>query len=121
MYHQLLLYADDVNIMSESTIAIQKNTKSLLVTNKEFSLEGSAEKIKYMLMPQEQNARQYHNIKVCDKSFDSVEHFKHLGTTLKNQNCIHKGIKSSLNSRNVCYHMVQNLLFSYLVQKRLKL
>ena len=79
-------------ILSESTSIIKENTKSLLVVSKEFGLEGSVEKIKYMLMYHEQNSREYHNIKLCDKSFDSVEQFKYLGTTPKHQHCIHKGI-----------------------------
>jgi hypothetical protein len=33
-----------------------------------------------------------------------------LGTTLTNQNCIHKEIKSRLNTGNACYRSVQRLL-----------
>jgi hypothetical protein len=44
-----------------------------------------------------------------------------LGTTVTNQNCIHKEIKSRLNSRNACYHFVQNLLSSCILSKNLKI
>jgi len=37
--------------------------------------------------------------------------------TVKQQNCIHKEIESRLSSENVCYHTVQNLLFSCLLYK----
>jgi hypothetical protein len=39
------------------------------------------------------------------------------GTTLTNQNSIQEEIKSRSNSRNVCYHSVQNLLSSSLLFK----
>ena len=43
------------------------------------------------------------------RSFERVEEFKYLATTLKNQNSIQKEIKSRLKSGNVCYYSVQNL------------
>jgi hypothetical protein len=47
--------------------------------------------------------------------------FKYLGTTVTNQNLIQKEIKRRLNSGNVCYHSVQNLLSSRLLSKNLKI
>jgi hypothetical protein len=47
--HQLLAYADDVNIMGENTDTMQKNT-ALLDASKEVGLEVNSEKTKYMLM-----------------------------------------------------------------------
>jgi hypothetical protein len=47
--------------------------------------------------------------------------FKHLGTTLTNQNDIRDGIKNRLNSGNACYYSVQNLLSSRLISKNLKI
>jgi hypothetical protein len=38
-----------------------------------------------------------------------------------NQNCIHKEIKSRLNSGNVCYQTVQNLLSSHQLSKNVKI
>ena len=52
-----------------------------------------------------------HNIKNDNSSFGRVKEFKYLGT-LTNQNYIQEEIKSRLNSRNACYHSVQNILYS---------
>jgi hypothetical protein len=37
--YQLLVYADDINIMGGSIHAIKKNTEALVVTSKEIGLE----------------------------------------------------------------------------------
>jgi hypothetical protein len=47
-----------------------------------------------------------HSIKVANRSFEDVAELKRLGTTLMDQNCVHKEIKSRLNSGNACYHSV---------------
>jgi len=60
-------------------------------------------------------------VKIDNSTFESVEVFKYLGTTLTNQNSIAKEIKSRLSSGNVCYHSVQNLLSSSLISKNLKI
>jgi hypothetical protein len=86
--HQLLVYADDVNILGGSVRAIKKNTEALVVASKEIGLEVNAEKAKYMVMARDQNAGQNHNIKIDNKSFERVEQFKYLGTALTNRNSI---------------------------------
>jgi hypothetical protein len=44
----------------------------------------------------------------------------YLGTTLTDQNHMHEGIKSRLNSGNACYRSVQSLLSSHLLSRNLK-
>jgi hypothetical protein len=72
-------------------------------------------------MSRHQNSGQNQNIRIANELFEKVEKFKHLGTTLTNQNGIHDEIKSRLNSGNACYHSVQNLLSSRLISKYLKI
>jgi hypothetical protein len=81
----------------------------------------NAEKTKYMVMSRDQNAGQNGYIQKGNESFETVEQFKYLGTTLTNQNSIHAEIKSKLKSGNACYHSVQNLLSSSLLPKNAKI
>jgi len=60
--------------------------------------------------PCDQQARQHRHRKKDIKSFERVEQFKHLGTTLTNLNFIHEDSKSRLKSGNACYHSEPNLL-----------
>jgi hypothetical protein len=67
------------------------------------------------------NSEQNRNIRITNESFENVAAFRYLGTTLTNQNDIRDEINSRLNSGNVCYYSVQNLLSSRLILKNLKI
>jgi hypothetical protein len=75
----------------------------------------------FVVMNRDQNAERSHNIKIDNRSFERVEKFKCLGTTLTNQNSIQEEIKGRLKSGNACYHLVQNLLPSSFLSKNLKI
>jgi hypothetical protein len=95
--HQLLAYADDVTIVGESINTITKNTEALLGSSKTIQLEVNPEKNKYTLMSRYQKAGHKHTINVGNRSFIHAARFKYLGTTLTDQNCMYKEVKSRLN------------------------
>jgi hypothetical protein len=68
-----------------------------------------------MIMSRHQNSGQNHNKMTANESFENVAKFKYLGTTVTNQNDNHDETKGRLNSRNACYHSVQNILSSRLI------
>ena len=113
--HQLLAYADDVNKLGGSVHTVKENAEALVVATKEIGLEVNADKTKYMVMSRDWNAGWGHSVKIDHSSFERVEEFKYLGTTLTDQNSIQEEIKSRLKLGNACYHSVQNLLSSRLL------
>jgi len=117
--HQLLAYADDVNILAGSIYTLKENPEALVAATREIGLDVSADKTKYMVMSRDQNAGRIQSVRSDNNTFERVEEFKYLGTTLTNQNSIAEEIKSSLRSGNACYHSV--LLSSRLLSKNLKM
>jgi hypothetical protein len=101
--HQLLAYADDVNLLGDNIDTIKKNTETLIDVSKEVGLEINLEKTKYMLLSRHQNAGQNRDIKIGDRSFENVSQFRYLRTTVTNENLMAKESKSRLNSGNACY------------------
>jgi hypothetical protein len=95
--HQLLVYADHVNLEGDDIETTTKSTETLIDGSKEVGLEVYAEKTKYMLLPCHQNAGQIHNIKIKNTAFENVAKFRYLGMTLTKQNLIQEEIKRRMN------------------------
>jgi transglutaminase/protease-like cytokinesis protein 3 len=64
--HQVLAYADDVNLLGDNTDTINKNTQTLIDASKEVGLELNVEKTKYMLVFRDQNEGQNREIKIVN-------------------------------------------------------
>ena len=56
--------------------------EALVLTSKEIGLEANADKTEYTVLSRDQNAERSHNMKIDNRSFERVEKFKYLETTL---------------------------------------
>jgi hypothetical protein len=96
---------------------IKKKTEALVAASKEIELEVNADKTKCIVTSRDQNDGRSHNIKTDNRSFERVEQFKYLLTTIPNQNSTQVKITSTLNSGNASYHSVNSNLSSSLLSK----
>jgi hypothetical protein len=79
-------------MLGGSIYTIKKNTEALVVASKQTELEVNADKTKYIVMSQDQNAGRRYNMKIDNGPFEGVEDVKYLGTTLTNKNSIQEEI-----------------------------
>ncbi|KAJ4431220.1 hypothetical protein ANN_19817 [Periplaneta americana] len=98
--HQLLVYADDVNMLGENPQTIRENAQILLEASKATGLEVNPEKTKYMIMSRDQNIVRNGTIKVGDLSFEEVVKLKYFGATVTNINGTREEIKRRINMGN---------------------
>jgi hypothetical protein len=62
--YQLLVYADDVNMLGGSVHTVKENTETSVIANKEIGLEVNGVKTKYMVMFRDQTAGRSDSVKI---------------------------------------------------------
>ena len=79
--HQLLAYADDVNILAGSVHTLKKNAEALVAATREIGLEVSADKTKCMVMSRDQNAGRIQSVRIDNSTLErvAIQKFKYQG------------------------------------------
>jgi len=75
--HQLLVYADDSNMLGGSVHTVKKNADPLLLGSTENGPEVSANKTKKMVMSGDQNVGRSHKIKIDNGFFKRMEKLRY--------------------------------------------
>jgi hypothetical protein len=75
--HQLLVYAEDVNILGGSVRTVKEIVDALVVTSKGIGLEVNVDKTEYMVMSRDQGGGRIRSIKVDNNSFVRVGEFEY--------------------------------------------
>jgi hypothetical protein len=70
-----------MNLLGNNMETIRKSSGALVDASNEVGLEVTPEKTKYMLVSHHENAGKNRDIKIANRSFENVSHFKYLGTT----------------------------------------
>jgi len=70
-----------------------------------------------MVMSRDQNAGRIHSVRIDNGTFERVEEFKYLGTTLTNQNNIAEEIKSRVRSGCLLSCGAEYFVFQVAIQK----
>jgi hypothetical protein len=83
-----------------SVYTVKEKTEAIAVASTEIGLEANADETKYKVMSRSHDVGQSHSIQNDNSSFENVEEFKCLGTTLTNQNSLQEEIKSRWKSEN---------------------
>jgi hypothetical protein len=68
--HQLLVNADNVNIMGRTVNTVKEKAEVLIVASKEIGLEVNVDKTKCMFMSRDQNAGRSHGMQIDNSSFE---------------------------------------------------
>ena len=85
--------------MGGNVYIVKEKTEALAVASTESGLEVNADKTKYKVMSRGHDVGRSHSIQNDNSSFENVEEFKCLGTTLTNQNSLQEEIRADGNQR----------------------
>ena len=104
--HQVLAYADDVNLIGDDIRTTERNADTLLNACKKIGLSVNTGKTKYMEIGNNRGMIANVDIKISSNSYEKVKTFKYLGSLLTHQNYIREEIKCGLKAGNSCYYSV---------------
>ena len=100
--YQVLVYADDINMLGENLQTIRRNATILLKASENIGLELNSEKTKYIITSCHQNVVQNQNI-IANVSFQNMGKLKYLGVMIRNTNDIRMEIRYSIEIGNTYY------------------
>jgi len=80
-------------------------------------MEVSADKTKYMVMSRDQNGGRIQSVRIDNSTFESVEEFKYLGTTLTNQNSVPEEIRAIEVRKCLLSFGAESFIFRVAIQK----
>ena len=83
--HQILAYADDVNLIGDDIRTIERNVDVLLNACKDIGLAVNIGKTKYMEIGRHRGMIANSHIKIGSNSYENVKTFKFLGFLVTNK------------------------------------
>ena len=98
-----MAYADDVNLLGDDIITIDRNAYVLLNACKDIGLAANTGKTKYMEIGRHRGTTANAHIKIGSNSYEKLKTFKYL---LTSQNSIQEEIKYRLEPGNSYYYSV---------------
>ncbi|VVC27148.1 Endonuclease/exonuclease/phosphatase,Reverse transcriptase domain [Cinara cedri] len=114
----LLAYADDIVVIGNLREGIQNTVEELIKIGKDIGLTINSGKTKYMMV--KRGGGDHNNLHVGNNTFEEVQEFKYLGSTLNNQNNMHGEINIRLGAANRCLYALKTLFKSKLLSRKTK-
>ena len=97
---QVFAYADDLNLIGDDIITIERTAVVLLNACKDIGLAVNTGKTKYMEIGLHRGMVANEHIRISSYSHEKLKSFKYLGSVVTNQNSIQDKIKCRLKAGN---------------------
>jgi hypothetical protein len=118
LIHQLLVCADDVNLLEDNINTIKIHAQAVRFSSIEVGLEVNREILnvcRCLITRMQEN----YNLLTGNILIENMPKLKYFGMKVTNQNLVHEEIKI-LNWGNGCYCSIQNLVCSCQLSKNVK-